>query len=72
MNLFTQFKRLLNDSPLLRAEVLTTAPESSTVRLPGGAELRVRGTAAVGAQVFVRDGAIDGTAPTLSITTLEV
>ncbi len=43
-----------------------------TVRLPGGALTRARGTAQAGSQVFVQGGAIQGPAPDLPIITGEV
>lgn len=72
MNLGVQFRRLLPADPLQRGQVLTTSASSSTVQLPGGAVVRVRGTATVGAQVFIRAGVIEGLAPTFTPTTLEV
>jgi hypothetical protein len=43
-----------------------------TVTYPGGAQQRVRGTATVGQNVFVRAGQIEGAAPALTTITIEV
>lgn len=42
------------------------------VQLPGGGVLQVRGAAAVGDQVFVRDGLIEGLAPALAIVSIDI
>lgn len=64
---------LLPEAPLLVGEVTAVNPdETRTVELPGGGEIRARGTAVLGARVFVRDGLIEGTAPALTILTIEV
>ena len=39
----------------------------ATVTLPGGGQLRARGEATVGAQVYVQDGVIQGPAPELPL-----
>lgn len=71
-NLFTALKRLLPSSPLLVGEVLTSSGGITTVELPGGAVLTVRGTATVGNNVFVRDNAIQGPAPALAAEVIDV
>lgn len=42
-----------------------------TVTLPGGGQLRVRGSAAVSTRVFIKDGKIDGEAPDLPFVAVE-
>ena len=44
----------------------------ATVQLPGGATLRARGDAAVADVVFVRDGVIEGPAPSRKLVTIDV
>lgn len=72
LNLAVAFRNLLPRRPLLVGTVISAASEASTVQLPGGAEIVVRGTGAVGSKVFVRDGSIEGPAPSLPVVTIEV
>ena len=53
----------LPQRPLEIGEVIVVDADAGicTVQLPGGGVLQVRGSAALGATVFVRDGAIEGT-----------
>ena len=44
----------------------------ATVQPPGGATIRARGQAAVADVVFVRDGVIEGPAPSLTLVTIDV
>lgn len=71
-NIYRQFLDLLPARPLQVATVLSSSGGASTVELPGGGVLQVRGTATVAAQVFVRDGVIEGVAPSLTIEVIEV
>ena len=72
LNLAVAFRNLLPRRPLLVGTVISAAAEASTVQLPGGSEIVVRGTGAIGARVFVRDGAIEGPAPNLPLVSIEV
>lgn len=66
-NLYARYRRLLPESPLLYATVATAHGDGTcTVTLTGGGTQRVRGTATQGAHVWVRDGRIEGAAPTLT------
>ena len=71
-NLYTLFKRLLPQAPLQVGAVLSSTGGSTEVELPNGQRLLVRGEAAVGGQVFLRDGVIEGSAPTLPVEFIEV
>ncbi|TJZ73196.1 hypothetical protein [Chitiniphilus eburneus] len=71
-NLYTEFKKLIPDAPLLVGDVITVVDGGVLVRLPGGAEIRARGEAAMGDRVFVRDGAVEGKAPTLPVVEIRV
>jgi len=42
------------------------AMNEATITLPGGGVMRARGTATVGQRCYVRDGRIEGPAPTLT------
>lgn len=71
-NIFREFLDLLPARPLQVGTVLAASGSQCTVELPGGGILQARGSASVGAQVFVRDGLIEGAAPGLTVTTMEV
>lgn len=71
-NLWKRLVEVLNPRPLLIGTVTETDGVSSTVTLPGGATLSVIGTAAVDAKVFVKDGIIQGLAPTLDIVEITI
>lgn len=43
-----------------------------TVELPGGGHITARGDATTGQTVYVREGVVEGTAPSLPIVTIEV
>lgn len=71
-NVYRQFLDLMPQRPLQVATVTATSGDASTVTLPGGGVLQVRGAATVGAQVFVRDGVIEAVAPALGIVQIEI
>lgn len=71
-NLFVQFMRLLPNAPLQVGVVDSLFTGGAVVVLQGGGQLRVRGEAAVGQRVFVRDGLIEGIAPSLTLVEIEV
>ena len=73
INVFKELMALLPSSPLLVGEVIVVARGTVTVEFPGGGTQVVRGTGfAVGAHVFVRDGVVQGLAPALPTSTIEV
>lgn len=71
-NLLAEFKSLLPGAPLLAGEVTAIADNIATIELPDGATLTARGTTTVGQRVFVRDGVIEGQAPTLTTVLIEI
>lgn len=71
-NLYEQFRQLIPDPPLQAGTVVEIGSGVVTVRLPGGGRIRARGTAAMGQNVFVRDEAIEGIAPTLTLALIEI
>lgn len=69
------FKRLLNLLPQRPLQVGTVASISNgvaTITLPGGGQVQARGNASTGARVFVRDGVIEGAAPSLTYVEIDV
>lgn len=71
-NLYRMFKELIPTSPLLVGTVNSVQAGGCTVALPTGGTIVARGSATVGQKVFVRDGVIEGVAPTLAIEIVEV
>ncbi|MFC7459188.1 hypothetical protein [Hydrogenophaga defluvii] len=71
-NLYEQFRRLVSDPPLQAGTVVDVGSGVVTVALPGGGLIRARGDAAVGQKVFVRDDAIEGVAPSLTLEIIEI
>lgn len=71
-NLYAVFRALIPADPLLVAQVVSTDGSTSTVQLPGGSVLTVRGSQPVGTAVFVRSGVIESEAPALPTYTAEI
>lgn len=71
-NLYQQFKAVFPDAPLFVGTVQSVSGGVATVQLPDGGVLRARGDATVGAQVWVRDGVLEGEAPALPVSVLWV
>ncbi|MFZ2990897.1 hypothetical protein [Ideonella sp.] len=63
---------LLPTSPLQVGTVQSLTAGTATIELVDGGVIAARGSAGVGDRVFVRDGAIEGTAPTLPIEVIEI
>ena len=71
-NPYRQLLDILPQRPLQVALVVQSNNGLSVVELPGGGRLTVRGDVTIGGLVFVRDGIIEGPAPTLPIEVIEV
>ena len=71
-NLYKQFMDLQSPKPLLVGTVAFVINGVATVDLPGGGRLQARGAAQAGQRVFVRDGVIEGDAPSLTYAAGEV
>lgn len=71
-NPYREFFALLPARPLLVGDVVAVDGGLALVELPGGGRLRVRGQAAVGQRVFVRDNVIEGEAPALTYVESEL
>ena len=71
---FRRLRDLLPPPPLVVATVAAiNADGSSTLTLPGGGTLTARGTSVgVGDNAFVRNGVVEGPAPTLTELTIEI
>jgi hypothetical protein len=69
------YKRLLEILPQRPLQVGTVSASAAgvvTITLPGGGVIKARGDQSVGVKVFVRDGAVEGVAPSLTFVTAEV
>lgn len=66
-NPFAAFAELLAPGPRQAGTVSVVDNGVATVDLPGGGQLRALGDVTVGAHVFVRDGVIEGPAPSLPV-----
>lgn len=73
-NLFSRFAKLTQQEPLLIGAVTAhNSDGTSTVTLPGGGVIRVRGIdVAVGQNAFIKAGEISGQAPNLPSYVLDV
>ncbi len=71
-NPLQSLKQLLAGPPQQVGQVVSVAGALATIELPGGAQIKARGTATVGQHVFEQGGLILGDAPTLPIDIIEV
>ena len=71
-NLYEQFRQLIPDPPLQAGTVVGVVSGVVTVAMPGGGLIKARGSAAVGQNVFVRDDAVEGIAPALTLELIEI
>ena len=71
-NIYKQFMDLQSPRPLEVGTVAFVVNGVATIDLPGGGRLQARGSAQAGQRVFVRDGVIEGEAPSLTYTQAEV
>jgi hypothetical protein len=71
-NLYQAFADLFSQSPLLVGEVIATNSNGAIIELPDGSAILARGSATVGQFVFVRGGAIEGLAPSLTAVEINV
>lgn len=72
MNPYKLLKSILPDPPLLVGDVIDIDAGTATIELPDGGRVQARGSATVGQRVFVRDGVIEGEAPSLPVELIEV
>lgn len=73
MNLWRRFQQLASPPSLVTVGVCVSADvDECTVAFPSGASLRARGAGEVGKSYFIREGRLDGEAPTLTALEIEV
>lgn len=71
-NPYKELLGLLPARPLHIGTVLAVGSGIAHVELPGGAVVQARGSATAGQKVYVRDGAIEGVAPSLPVDVIVV
>ena len=71
-NAFRQLMDVLAEPRQNVGNVTAIVDGLRVIELPGGATVRARGEAAVGARVFVRGDVIEGPAPDLPVVSLTV
>lgn len=71
-NLYRDLRNLLPGPRLVIGTVTVVETGRVTVELPDGSTLAALGSASVGAKVYVRDGSVEGVAPTLSVVEIEI
>lgn len=73
-NLVSYLRGLVPQPALLIGEVLAVGSDNmSTVEFPDGSQQRVRGTSVgIGEPAFVRNGVIEGRAPSYTAVTIEI
>lgn len=71
-NLWKRLKQLLPEPPLLTGVVSSVSSYGAYVELPDGSLVAVRGSATVGQHVFIRNGIIEGIAPSLTTVLIEI
>lgn len=73
---FNPYKRLLGllpQRPLQVGDIVAVDNGVCDIELPGGGTVKGRGTGyAVGTRVFVRDGLIEGEAPSLTLVEIDI
>jgi hypothetical protein len=70
-NLYREFMDLMPARSLEVGDVSAVGAGMVTVTLPGGGVLQARGDATLGQRVFVRDGVVEGLAPSLTYVEAE-
>ncbi|MCW5616790.1 MAG: hypothetical protein KIT32_16855 [Rhodocyclaceae bacterium] len=71
-SIIQRLRNLIPNPPLLVGEVISIEAYGAVVELNGGGRLRVRGSATVGAKVYVRGDLIEAEAPDLPGGVFEV
>lgn len=71
-NAFVTLIRLLPKNPLQVGTVSSVTDSIKSIELPDGSFIKAHGTANVGDSVFVRNGVIEGLAPSLGVVEIEI
>jgi hypothetical protein len=71
-NPYKKLIQMLPQQTIERGEVMVVLDDGVLIDLPTGERIKARGAATVGDFVYIRAGAIDGIAPELTGTTIDV
>jgi hypothetical protein len=71
-NPYKLLRDLIPTAPLLVGVVTGVSNGTAVIELPGGSRVQARGVGTIGQHVFMRDGAIEGDAPSLPIELIEI
>lgn len=71
-NPYKFLKSILPDPALLVGDVIAVSNGTATIELPDLTTVQARGEAQVNDRVFVRDGVIEGPAPSLTVVAIDV
>lgn len=71
-NLYKRLRNLFPGDPLLVGTVSEVQTGRVIVTLPDGSTTPARGEATIGQHVYVKGGAIEGLAPSLSVIEIEI
>lgn len=71
-NLYQRLRAIIPSPRVQVGTVASVVPGRAIVTFPDGATLMVRGAAAHGDRVYVRDGVIEGPAPVLPVIEIEI
>lgn len=72
LNPYKRLIKLLPGQPIDTGEVMAVNDDGVTVQLLTGALVHVRGEATIGDHVYIRNGAVDGPAPDLLGSEVEI
>ena len=71
-NVWTQFKEIMPSSPLLVGTVASVSGETSLMTLIDGGVIRCRGVGGVGEKWYIRGGALESKAPSLTLSEIVI
>jgi len=71
-SLIQQLRNLAGAKPLQVGDVVAVTAAGVVVQLPGGGTITARGAAAINDRVFVRDGRLEGPAPALPVSVIDL
>lgn len=71
-NAYVRLARMLSGGPVKIGTVTAFSSGVAMIEYPGGAKETARGDTSVGQKVFVKDGVIQGEAPSLPVYEVEI
>lgn len=71
-NLYKRLRNIIPEPRLLVGTVISVSATTARVQLPDDVIVQVRGDGAIGQNVYLRDGVIEGEAPALPVVVIEI